>query len=264
MVYIKDLLLIFYYEMKLSLAKAVEFRSDFLFGMLSDLVFSFFAPIFQLLIYTKTNGYPGWSLDQLLLYQAILLTWQGTVNTLFGGIPYYIGIVAKYGLFDRLLLTPYPTLGLLLTRGFNQKSLGTLLAGLIGMIIIIYKYNFNISLINLILFLFYFGIATIFYVSMLILYSIINLKLIYADRLRSIFDNIIFLSNFPAEVFSGGLRVVYLFVIPIAAWVYFPTQALLGRLNNYSIYGAISTIIILWLSVKLWIYQTKKYTSAGG
>lgn len=264
MEYTKDLLLLFYHEMKLQLARAMEFRSDFLSGMFSDILFSFFAPIFQLLIYTKTNGYPGWSLEQLLLYQAILITWQGTVNTLFGNIPFYIGIVAKYGLFDRFMLTPYPTLGLLFTRGFNQKSLATLLAGLLGMIFIIYTYNFDISTMNVLLFLLYFAIATIFYVSIIILYSVLNLQLIYADRLRSVLDNMIFLSNFPAEVFSGGIKVVYLFVLPIATWVYFPTQALLGRLDINALYGVISTILFFILSIKLWILQTKKYTSSGG
>ena len=136
-----DYINIYIIQCKIKLLRAMEFRFNFIMGIFLSLIFSCAAPLFQFLIYSKTNGYPGWNFDQMILFQAVLLLWSGIIGTFLGNLRPLITVVAKFGLFDRFLLFPYPSISVLITSGFGYNSFGTLIAGLLALIYSIIKLN---------------------------------------------------------------------------------------------------------------------------
>lgn len=249
---------------KLKIAQAMEYRTDFFLSVAITLTFSLFGPLFQFLIYTKTNGYPGWTFDQILLFQAVLLFWSGIVETLFGEYKEHMHLVVQQGIFDRYLLMPYPTIGLLLTKGFAYRAIGTLSAGAIALYIVINRINVPIGLFEIFMFVLLLVAGIVLYISILILYSIVALRLVYVDRLKEIFQKIVEFGSFPAEIFTGALRFCYLAILPIGIWMYYPSQAILGRLDAFVIWSIMSTVILFLMAIHLWKMHLKKYTSAGG
>jgi ABC-2 type transport system permease protein len=263
-VLLADLFRIFICECKVRLTRAVEFRVNFFIGIFTSFTFSCAAPLFQFLIYRSTTGYPGWSFDQILLFQALLLFWSGFTKTLFGNIRPLIEVCFKYGLFDRYLVYPYPPIGLLLTNGFDYQSVGTLLAGVITVIYSIIKLKLHIDITVILLFFFFQVQGILLYLAFIIFYCAIALKLINIKRLDEILNNIFFFGNFPAEVFSGILQFIYLSVLPLAIWIYYPAQVLLDRIEIFPITAVILCPVLFSGSLFFWYIQLKRYTSAGG
>jgi ABC-2 type transport system permease protein len=260
----KTYLVLFFCDCKIKLARAMEFRADFFSGIFISLIFSGMAPLFQFFIYSKTNGYPGWNLEQIILFQAVFLLWTGISDLLFGNVRVYIESTIQSGLMDRLLVLPYSSIGIILTRGFNYKGIGTALAGMVALVIAIIHLPVKFHWWYLLQFLFFFIIGILLTVSLLIIFCTIALRIIYVMRLKEVMDRVMFFGSFPAEIYSGLIRFVYLTAIPIGIWIYYPAQALLGRLDIYAIYGALISVALFFISKTLWNFQVKKYISAGG
>jgi len=261
---IPHLLILYLTEAKIKIAKSMEYRADFFLSILISLSFSLFGPLFQFLIYTKTNGYPGWSFDQILLFQAILLLWSGMIELLFGEYKINLHLVVQNGLFDRYMLMPYSSIGLLLTKGFTYRAFGTVVAGIVAMLIVVSRIEISIGLSEILLFILFIVAGLLLYISLLILYSVVALRLIYVDRLKEIFNKIVEFGSFPAEIFSGSFKFFYLAILPIGIWIYYPAQALLGRVDSYIIWTLLSIVLLFIVALRLWKMQLKKYTSAGG
>lgn len=264
MSYLNDFVELFVLNSKIKLARAIEFRANFVIDIITTFGFSCTIPLFQFLIYTKAEGYPDWSFEQIFLFTAMLLFWSGATETIFGEIRYLIESTIRNGSFDRFLVLPYQPMTVILSKGFSYRSFGTMLAGTIALIYSIIRLGVIVRWWHLFLFIVFLLIGMLLYISFLILYCTLTLVIINTFRLRDIFDKIVSYSLFPAEIFSGAIKVIYLTIIPIALWIYYPVQALLGRLNLFAIYGSAISIAVFMVSIMLWNLQLKKYTSAGG
>jgi ABC-2 type transport system permease protein len=240
------------------------FRVDFFYGMIATLIFSCGIPLFQLFIYNKTDGYPGWSFNEILLFQAVLLLTLGINESLFGDIRPFMEYHVQQGVFDRLLLFPYSSIMMLITRGFSYKALGTLLAGIISTIVVIVRSQIVVSISHFFIFLIFLVIGILFRLSFSIIYCALTLQFIYFEQAKEVIDKFLAFGNFPAEIFSGVFHFVYLMVIPISVAVYFPVRSLLGHLDIFGVAGAVVSISIFILSIIFWNMQLKKYASAGG
>jgi ABC-2 type transport system permease protein len=251
---IKDFIQLFILNSKIRLARGIEFRMNFIIDIVTTFGFSCTIPLFQFLIYTKVQGYPGWSFEQILLI----------TETLFGEIRHLIENTIRNGSFDRFLVLPYQPITVILSKGFSYRSFGTMLAGGIALTYSIIRLGAILQWWHLLFFIILFVIGMLLYVSFLILYCTLTLVIINTIRFKDIFDNIVSYSLFPAEIFSAAIKLVYLTIIPIALWIYYPVQALLGRLDLYAVYGSIVSLMVFTVSTKLWKLQIKKYMSAGG
>jgi ABC-2 type transport system permease protein len=260
----KAYLTLFLCDCKIRLARAMEFRADFISGILLSLVFSGMAPLFQFFIYSKTNGYPGWSLDQIILFQAVFLLWAGINDTLFGNVRYIIEFTVQYGFLDRFLTLPYSAIGIILTRGFNYKGIGTAIAGIIALIYSVLSLPYSFHWWNFALFFIFILLGLVLSISLLIIFGVIAIRIIYVMKLQDIMNRITFFGSFPAEIYNGAIRFTYLTVLPIGMWIYYPAQALLGRLNKFAVYGSLFCVVVFFVSILLWNYQIKRYVSAGG
>lgn len=79
---------LFILNSKLNIAKQMEYRFNFFLTSIIALVFSSISPLLQYLIFTQTKGFPGWNLDQIILFQGVLLIVPGLQNLLFGELRY--------------------------------------------------------------------------------------------------------------------------------------------------------------------------------
>ena len=259
-----DLFRLYIMDGKMKLARGISYRTDFIAGLLISLFFSCFGPLFQFLIFSKTNGFPGWNFEQMAVMQAVLLLWSGVTYLLMGDIWWLMPSLVQYGQFDSYLIKPYPPLAMLFTKGFSYRSIMTVLAGLAALTYTIVTGHFSVGWRQILLFSALFGAGLLLYMTMLIFFCAVTLRLVNTTRFKDILDRLTFFGSFPAEIYSHGLQAVYLIALPIALWVYFPAQALLGRLDWTALYGLLVSFGLFALSLWTWNYQIKKYTSAAG
>jgi ABC-2 type transport system permease protein len=255
---------LFLWQAKIKFMRSMEYRFDFFMGVIVSLAFSSLGPLIQYLIFTNTKGFPGWNLEQIILFQGMLVLWFGLRDTLFGEVPNLINTIIIRGELDKLLLKPFPAAGILLASGFNYYGGGSILAGIIIMVFISIKMGITIGIAQLALFFLFVVFGIVLYMAVMLLYCSIILIVVYQGRVGEIINKLLRFSEFPLEIFPHLLKLVFITVLPYAVWAYLPVQALLNRIDGLAILSGLSCLLLLWLSLKFWEFQLKKYTSAGG
>lgn len=264
MSHVYDCLRVFGSHCKIRLARSMEFRIDFITGFIFSFTSSFGTILLQFMIYTNTRGYPGWTFDQILLFQAMVLLITGIRETIFGNVRVVFEYELKYGNMDRILLFPVPSLGTVMVKGFQFNSLPMVLAGLFCLGYSIYSLQLKLQWWDWGLFLLLIVVGMIFHMAIIIIHCSLALRFINVEKLRELGDRLVGFGSYPAEIFSGLTKLAYLIFLPIATFIYFPVQALLGRLDQICLIGVGFSLAMFFWAIKLWDSQLKKYTGAGG
>jgi ABC-2 type transport system permease protein len=249
---------------KILLMRKMQYRADFAMGVVVAIGFSALGPLAQFLLYSKSNGYPGWTWDQMLLFQATLLLMGGICDVLFGTLRENIDALMEKGEFDRLLLRPYPPLMLLLTGGFKPYGLGSVLVGVGALVYAGARLGFPGGLSGMSLFLLFAIARILLQISINVLYCFFSVRWVYTMRLGEIMDKVMSYGNYPMEIFPRAIRIVFETFLPFAIACYWPAKALLGPLGWMAAASLAGTVLFLFFTLALWRGQLKSYVSAGG
>ncbi|THF74084.1 ABC transporter permease [Cohnella fermenti] len=258
------LLRLYVWHMKLSVSRAMIYRFDFVTGLLVSVLVSGIGPFVQYLFFTQTRGYPGWTLSEILLFQGLLLLWFGIRDLLFGDIRGTVMNLVWKGDFDRLLLKPYPPIGVILCSGFNLGGIGSLLAGILVLSLAARRVELHLSPGTLLMLLIVTLCGLLLYMAISVLFSSILIMLVQMGRIGEMFDRIMDFANYPVNIFPLFLRTALIVGLPFAVWTYYPAQLLLNRADHRIWFAAASCLVLFWLSLKLWNRCLRNYTSAGG
>lgn len=242
----------------------LAYRADFVLSVLVSFLFSAMGPLFQFLLYTNSSGYPGWSWDEILVFQGVLILTGGLCETVFGSLRWQIDSLMERGEFDRLLLKPWPPLMLLMTSGFNASGFGSVLVGAGATIWAVARLGFPGGGIGIAVFLVFLAARIALQASAHILYCFFTVRWVYTMRLGEIMDKILGWGNYPVEVFPRFLRMIFTTVLPFSVACYWPSKALLGPVGWMSLASLTGLGLFLAFTLFLWKGQLAKYTSAGG
>ncbi len=255
---------LFLWNSKLKLARSMEYRTDFIFGTIVNLIFSFVGPIMQYMIFTQTKGFPGWDLQQIILFQGILLLVLALKNSIWGELPGYVVSLVRRGDLDRLLLKPFPSIGIILASGFSSNNLGTFISSIVLILYSITVLNLHISFFNIVMFVIFIFLGLLLFMAMNILLASIVIMLINMGRLNEIIESLSRFGQYPLEIYSNSMRAVFITIIPFAIWVNYPSRILLYGFSVSMLYSVIFCIMFLLASLCLWQSCLKRYTSGGG
>jgi ABC-2 type transport system permease protein len=259
-----DLWILFLWNCKLSIQRSMAYRTDFIIGLIISLIFTSAGPIVLYLLFTQTSGFPGWNLDQILLFQGVLMLTMGINNTAFGEVRNNAINIMRIGDFDRYLTKPYSSAGLILTRGFSLNHIGTILAGLTIVCIMLIRLEIDLGILQIGLFLLFLLFGTLFHISLNLLFCGTVIVLVNMGQLNLVITNIFRFASYPTEIFPSVFRGIFIFALPIALLAYFPSQVLLNRLDLNMLYGVLGGCFLLFISIRFWKLCIKLYTSAGG
>jgi ABC-2 type transport system permease protein len=198
------------------------------------------------------------------MFQGVLLLWFGLRDTIFGDVRPLINNLIWKGEFDRILLKPYPAIGIILSSGFNYYGAGSIIAGIAIIIFAIIKLNISIFIGHIFLFILFLIFGMVMYMAVSVIYCTIIVIVVFPGRVSEVITKLLRFAEFPIEIYSRFLRFVLITIIPFSIWVYFPTQALLGRLPLIAYLSLLFGLLFFGLSIIIWNNQLKKYRSAGG
>lgn len=255
---------LFFLNSKLKIARCMEYRFDFIVGVIVGFFITGFGPLAQYLIYSQTKGYPGWTIQQLILFQGLMLLWFGIRDTVFGDLKQYALDIVRKGDFDRLLLKPYPSIGIILTSGFNIKNSSSVIVGFILTIYGVNNLKLTLGLSELLLVMTCFIFGFILNLAIDIFYCGVTIVLVQINRFEEFIENVLNFSRYPVEIFLKIARIFILSFIPLALWVYYPTQVFLHRIDWSILSAFVATSVIFLISLRFWNWCLKKYSSAGG
>ena len=219
--------------------------------------------LFLYLIKDQISQFSDYSPDQVIIF---FLTYQFIdlfAQVIFRGVYLFRARIIR-GNFDFMLLRPINPLFQALTDHPDINDALFIIPTTILSIYIATTLNIQVTLASLLMYLLLvfnaMMIATSLHISILAMgiltKDIEGLIWIYRDVMR--------LARFPVTVYLEPLRFALFFIIPVGLMITVPAEVLLNLTPAYSIWITIATgITSVWISLKLWKWSLKKYTSAS-
>jgi ABC-2 type transport system permease protein len=249
---------------KNSLSKHMQYRFDFLFGLVVSFIIAFSQPAIQFLFYKGVNGFDGWNTNQIIVFQGVMMFWMGLKDTLLGNIRSDLQIMILDGSFDRLLNKPYSVLILIFTGGFNFLGIGPLIAGTTVLIYSTKINNLKLGFYHFISFLILMIFGLILYLSILIIYCSVLIHLVSMNRMEEILEKFLRFSEYPLNIYPSIAQWFLILLMPLSLWVYYPAQILLDRFDNMGYISLLMSILIFFTSKAIFKKSLMNYTSTGG
>jgi ABC-2 type transport system permease protein len=119
-------------------------------------------------------------------------------------------------------------------------------------------------LINIVTFLLIGIIGFLIIAAIHILVACLGILTTEVDHVIWIYRDLSTMVRFPVDIYESSIRFFLTYVIPVGIIFTFPAKALMGLLSWQGIcYSFLAVSVSLFLSLKLWQWSLKKYSSAS-
>ncbi len=247
-----------------SLVREMEFRVNFLLGLVRQVLWLGVFIIFIKALFAQADSLAGWSEEAVLIILALSRVTEGLMNMFFiQNLMTFTRTVNK-GEFDYYLLRPVPVQLFTAFRYVKFDNIGNILAGISLLGYALWKQSFVPSFLDIAFFTGLVVTGVLIYYCLLVLVA----SLVFTfERLESLWGfNHLFSEplTVPFDVFPGRIKTLLTFLVPIAFVVYFPAQALTGRLNWWLVpIGTGMAALFLLLANIAWRAGLRRYSSAS-
>lgn len=247
-----------------SIKSMVEYRVDFIVGMISQILYELIEIIFIIIVFKNTNSINGWNFYEVLLLFGLLNIALGYVDLFFDEMyevgPHYI----KDGSFDLILLRPIHPIISIMSKSQSITAFGYIVIGLIVSIISLIKLNIIINFQTILFILFITLIGGIIIGAIITILCVTSFWVMDSNEIMWSAFTMYKFSEYPLSVYNNFIKFILVFILPFAFVSFFPASYLLNR--DYGIFSFIAPIIaiLLWfVAVKFWNWGLKYYKSSG-
>lgn len=250
---------------QINLQKQMAYKYNFFIRCFAMIIADLIGPIIMILIYTNTSGIPGWTLNEFIFFQGTLIFIYGMGHVFFMSlVGEIIGSVRK-GTFDMILLKPYNPLTYITSSVFDWDGLAEVFLGLVLIIFSFIHLDLSVFSSDFLVYVLIILFAVLFQYALMIFVASLTFILVNS---WAVFDVVMKLTDFgryPLTVYGQSIRFFITFLFPVAISAYYPVSVFLTGLNFIILLKIIIPVILFFiLSLVLWHYAMKKYTSAGG
>ncbi len=247
-----------------SLMNQMEYKFNFLFGGLFELVWLFMYIIFINIVFLNTGSIEGWS-----KYQVLLLTFQGgLMDSIFTfaivpGLGQLPGLI-NTGTLDFFLLKPVNKTFIISLREYDFTQLKNIAINIVGLIYCLCKLNVTITFKNIMVYIF------LSFCGFMIIYCIILILMTLAfwllriDVVMSIGSQLITVGNKPLSIYPKLMQKLLIYGFPVLIAFNFPVLYMLDKLSIQYCFLSIGMATIWWTISKIILTRgMKRYVSAS-
>lgn len=255
---------LYIYFLRFSFSKAMEFRLDFSFRIIMDIIYYVVNIGFYKILFLHTGIIAGWSLEQMMIFVSSYLLVDAINMTVFSTnmwwLPYYI----NRGELDYYLIRPVSPLFFLSLREFSANSFVNLLIALCLFTYSIATYSEPWNFFQLLqLFVLLFNGVLIYYCIQMMMI----LPVFWTQSARGFVDLFYTLGlamERPDKIFKGWIRILFTIFLPFALIASFPARAFIEGLNiNMMVHMTLVSVALWTVMLLTWKFGLKIYSSAS-
>lgn len=221
-------------------------------------IFTFFI----IILVDKTKALAGYSLDETIFFFLTFNLVDVAAQLLFREVYRFRPAVVS-GTFDFYLVKPYNALFRSLTAGPDLLDLITFFP-LLGAIIYFMNRLQITSLENISLYILLVGVGFIIALSFHILVLSLAVITTEIDHAVMMYRDITAMGRFPVDIYREPIRGLVTFALPVGIMMSFPVKGILGLLSPaLIIYALVFSLAFFYLSLKVWGYALRQYSSAS-
>jgi len=251
-------------QLRTSVAQAMAYRADFLIQGVMSLAWLGVALIPLLIAFDKRPSIAGWDRASAMVMMAYFMAVKAVMEGIIS--PSLTDLVERIrsGAFDYILLKPVDAQLMISASRYEPWRVFDLL-GAIGLA----TYGFvqrgaapSLAHVAAGLGLFVAGVIAVY--ALWIVCAAASFWVVRLDNLVYLLSAVFDIARWPVQVFRGGWRFVFTFIIPVAVMTTFPAMALLGRLDARTALATVGgALLMLAISRLIWRAAIRNYTSAS-
>ena len=240
------------------------YRVDCIVGMISQIAFQVIELMFIWIIFQNTDSIGNWNFEQLLLLYGIMMLSIAVTDLLFDATYNLGNRLIKNGKFDTILLRPVHPLISVLGESQATTALGYIVLSVVLIITMLIKLQISINAF-IIFKILYFGIFGGFIIGGIqALFGVAGFWTYKSNEVVWSVFQLHKLAEYPIEIYNKFVRILITFIIPFSFAAYYPAKNILeGEGNMLLIILPVITIIIWFITIKVWNWALNKYRSTG-
>lgn len=251
---------------KLNIMTITEYRADTIFYFLASLGWFLSSIFFFEIVFQVNDSLGGWNRGEMLLVYALHnLSFAFTLIFIWNSIHKNFGEAVRMGTLDLKIVKPV-NLRFFTTTGVFD------IAGLLHLIpassLLFYSLNligYRINWINISLFILLFLIGQFLTYNMLCILYFFSFWTKSAENFGQIFWTLQGQTRIPFNVFPVWIQSIFLFIAPIAFFVFLPFKAALGLIETGTVMIGILLCVIFWVISQAMLKSgLKQYESVSG
>jgi len=247
-----------------SLTRDLEFKANFLGGLIVDIIFYGIQWFFFSIIYSYVNALGVFNREDVMIFLVITFLADTFYMFFFSGNLFNLNRWMVRGDLDYFLLRPVESQFMVSFRYVKSYALVSIVILLIMLTTFIFDYSRPIGILNMVAFFISFLMGTILWYSIdfIISSSCFWFKNFSVSGWLS--HEILKFSTRPDSIYTGILRKVLFSMIPMVLIASIPTRTLLyGPNYHYLIWQLFMTMIFLSLTRIIWKRGLLRYESAS-
>lgn len=250
---------------KQDLKKLMEYKIDFLTGALALFITQGINIFFLTIIFSYIPNLEGWTFDQILFIYGFALL-PKAIDHLFTDNLWSIGyFTVSKGDFDKYLTRPVSTLFAVTVEKFQIDALGELVVGILLLATSLPKVSFNLSFINVILFIISVLFATFIYTGIKLITASVAFWTKRSGNVIHMFYMVNDFAKYPTTIYNRTVRAIITYIVPFAFTAFFPASYfIVGGNPWYNIGGTVvMSALLMTVGIIIWNKGVTAYESAG-
>jgi ABC-2 type transport system permease protein len=250
--------------LRFSFSRALEFRLDFYFRVVMDVVFYSANLVFFAVVYSHTSLVGGWTVDQIYIFVCAIFVIDAVHMTVFSNNIWWMPVYINRGDLDYYLVRPVSPLFFLSLREFAANSFLNLVIAVGLQVWALARYPDELGAGRLALFVLYLCLGSAVYYLVRMLFVIPVFWIQSTRGLDGLFYSVERLAERPHQIYTGLVRRALLSIFPLAFVTSVPTHVLFdgltftGFLHALAVVGG-SLALVIWF----WRRGLRAYSSAS-
>lgn len=265
-----DTLRLYFKLLGISFRGRMQFRTDFLVGLVSVMVLNAFSLGTIGVVLSRFHSVAGWTIWEIVFLYCLFLLGHSLYSLLFWHVD-ELEFYLIQGTFDMFLIRPLSPIVQFLGREINYVGIGDVLVAVSGLALAIFKLGLDLGGWQIL----YMGLAAL---SGALIELSITLMLaciaFWTGRSAMTINTVLsvswILQRYPVDMFASWFRVFVTGLLPVAFVNYYPARFLLGKIPPGDPWGFLSyfpplvALGLAWLASRVWRRGLRAYSSSGG
>ncbi|HYG59071.1 MAG TPA: ABC-2 family transporter protein [Symbiobacteriaceae bacterium] len=243
----------------------LEYRADFLAGLVTDVLYQSVAVIFLLVVFRQVPTLAGWRQEEVFFIYGYFLWPYAFFSTLSGGAWEFTDKYIVRGELDRLLLRPANSLFQLILEGIELEPLMGLVTGSAIMFWSAGALGLDWRWYDPLLMLLLTAGSTLIYLGVYLSLACIGFWYDGRTGLLPLMWNVNTYGRYPISIYNGVLRTILTWVLPFAFVGFYPAAYFLRReaFLGWALATPVMGLAFFSLAVVVWRVGVKRYHGTG-
>jgi ABC-2 type transport system permease protein len=244
--------------------RKMELRLSFITNITNSLGALVLNLIFFRIVFGRVHVIAGWSKYEVFLLLGVYFLFMAIINMFVSeGLGAFTGIIWN-GDLDGFLTKPVNSQFHISFREIDISKAFDIMLGLAVIFISLSRMGVSPGAWQWIMACLHFFLGLVIYYSIWYTSLTIVIWTTTLGAVRSLIPSLFFFGQYPADIYKGRLKWLFMTVFPLIIIANFPAKVLLGRLSPLLLgYNAVLAFLFLSISILFWKFALRYYSSAS-